>query len=237
MQPFTLPRLKGSNREANPKESEIKPISSSFPSSSEDRQCQLKVRVGKRACVCMCTGWVMKKKSEKADRFIHSLLCYNWVPRAHGSQCHKRQKPDFKFPVRSYPKASTLKRLGGRWVEAVAKSSHGATGADNTGARPTGLRWCGEKGYGIDVFNPCVEQTPEKWWKWWREQSGAERKSAELGGCRSCWVSPGTKADGLATGHAPPWTQSHLKAWGTYTRPTLSQGYSTVAQLWSQAVQ
>lgn len=63
--------------------------------------------------------------------------------------------------MRSYHKASTLKRLGGRWVEAVAKSSHGATGADNTGARPTGLRWCGEKGYGIDVFNPCVEQTPQ----------------------------------------------------------------------------
>lgn len=141
----------------------------------------------------------------------------------------QKAKPDFKFPMRSYSKASKLERLGGTGVEAVAKSSHGAPGADNTGARPTGLRWCGEKGYGIGAFNPCVEQTPAKWWKRWREQPGAERKSAELGGCRSCWVSPGTKADGLATGHAPPWTQSHLKAQAPYARPVLSQGFSTVA--------
>lgn len=179
-----------------------------------------------------------EKKSERVDKFIHSLLCYNWVPGAHGSQCNKKQKPDFKFPVRSYPKASTLKRLGGRGVEAVAKSSHGAPGADNTGARPTGLRWYGEKGYRIDVFNPCVEQTPEKWWQWWRDQPGAERKSAELGGCRSCWVSPGTKADGLATGTLPLGHRAISRLGGRpYTRPTLSQGYSTVAQLWSQAVQ
>lgn len=57
--------------------------------------------------------------------------------------------------------------------EAVAKSSHGATGADNTGARPTGLRWCGEKGYGIDAFNPCVEQAPEKSWSS-QEQRGSQ---------------------------------------------------------------
>lgn len=62
--------------------------------------------------------------------------------------------------MRSYSKASKLERLGGTWVEAVAKSSPGATGADNTGARPTGLRWCGEKGYGIDAFNPCIK--PQK---------------------------------------------------------------------------
>lgn len=39
----------------------------------------------------------------------------------------KRQKPAFKFPRRSYNKASKLKRPGGTWVESVAKSHIGAT--------------------------------------------------------------------------------------------------------------
>lgn len=123
----------------------------------------------------------------------------------------KRQEPDFKFPRRSYNKASRLERLGGTRDEAVAKSSNGATGAGNRSEahRPAG---CWEKSCRSYTFSPCVEQISEGGGKVEEKAAGAERKSAE------CWelhVLLGKPSDeGRWVGHrtAPPWTKSHLEA-------------------------
>lgn len=132
----------------------------------------------------------------------------------------KRQKPDLKFPVRSYNKASKFKRLGGKlWQRAVM----GTLGLETEERGPRAFSGAGRRATELVCSTRAWNKSLKDGGK--GGESSQEQRGSQLsvGSCKSSWVSPVAKGEGFATGHGPPWTQSHLR-W-TYARPILSQGF------------
>lgn len=164
-------------------------------------------------CVCVCDGW-WGILEEIFDKVITSLRCYNRVPRACNSSIQQKGKSLASSSIQgAIIRLWNSKDWEGHGLKLRQRTVMGQLGARNRGERPTGLEWSQEKSYRIDTFNLCGANP----WKNRGEETVEKAASGEeggwvLGGCKSRWVSPVTKADdGVAMGHTPPGTKSHQK--------------------------
>lgn len=94
-----------------------------------------------------------------------------------------------------------------------------------TGARPTGLPGAGRRAAEAIRSVPAWNKSLKEVGRWRRKQREQRGSRLSVGSCTSCWASPVTKADGLATGQLLLGQRAISKLRQTSAGRVLSQGF------------